>query len=144
MSYPVTNEQDYPRITPAVQALIAINVAVMFVAYTIWRLDDMAAVLAFRWSAIDEMRWHTALTYMFVHGGLWHLTMNMYSLFLFGPRLEHMWGTKRFVRFYLLAGLGGLLAHVLFVHNDATYLMGASAAIFGVMGAFALQWPRDE
>lgn len=141
MSYPETHEQEFPRITPAVQVLIAINVAVMFVAYTIW--GDINAMLAFRWSAIDEMRWWTALTYMFAHAGMWHLIVNMYTLFVFGPRLEHMWGTKRFVRFYVLAGLGGLLAHVLFVRSDGM-LVGASAAVFGVMGAFAFQWPRQE
>src|SRR4051812_15122558 len=142
MSFPAANDQDYPRMTPAVQALIAINVAVMFVAYTVWSRVDMAASLAFRFTEI-ESRWYTLLTYMFVHADLWHLAGNMYALFVFGPRLEHTWGTKRFVRFYFLAGLGGLVAHLLFVH-DASMLLGASAAVFGVMGAYALQWPKQE
>jgi len=142
MSYPAANEQDYPRMTPAVQALIAINVAVTFVAYTVWSRADLANALGFRFTTI-ESRWYTLLTYMFVHADVWHLLGNIFALFVFGPRLEHLWGTKRFVRFYFLAGLGGLVAHLLFVH-DASLLVGASAAVFGIMGAYAMQWPKQE
>ena len=142
MSYPSTNDQDYPRMTPAVQALIAINVAVTFVAYTVWSRTEMAEALAFRFTSIQS-HWYTLLTYMFVHADVWHLVGNMFGLFVFGPRLEHMWGTKRFLRFYFLAGFGGLVAHLLFVH-DSSMLLGASAAVFGVMGAYALQWPKQE
>lgn len=145
MSYPapVTTRPDHPRLTPAVQALLVVHLAVAFVAATVWRTEDMARALAFQWDAGQPFRWWSIVSYMFVHAGVWPLLANLYGLFLFGPRLEHSWGTKRFVRFYLLAGLGGLAAHVLFVRGDAL-LVGSSAAVFGVMGAYAMQWPREE
>jgi membrane associated rhomboid family serine protease len=140
MTYPSSSDsQDYPRMTPAVQALIAINVAMLFLQWTV--VGMLPSLLAYRGEPLHA--WWTPITYMFVHGGLWHLALNMYTLWIFGPRVEHVWGTKRFVWFYLWCGLGGVLAHALFGANNAS-LVGASAAIFGVMLAFAWQWPREE
>jgi membrane associated rhomboid family serine protease len=140
MTYPSsTDPQDYPRMTPAVQALIAINVAMLFLQWTV--VEVLPSLLAYRGEPLRA--WWTPITYMFVHAGLWHLALNMYTLWIFGPRVEHVWGTKRFVWFYLWCGLGGVLAHALFGPSGSS-LVGASAAIFGVMLAFAWQWPREE
>jgi membrane associated rhomboid family serine protease len=125
--------------TPAVQALIAINVAMLFLQRTV--VSGLPTVLAYQGEPLRA--WWTPVTYMFVHAGLWHLALNMYTLWIFGPRVEHLWGTKRFTWFYLWCGLGGVLAHALF-GPDGSSLVGASAAIFGVMFAFAWQWPREE
>src|ERR671914_335037 len=140
MTYPSSSDsQDYPRMTPAVQALIAINVAMLFLQWTV--VGMLPSLLAYRGELLQA--WWTPITYMFVHAGLWHLALNMYTLWIFGPRIEHVWGTKRFVGFYLWCGLGGVLAHALFGPSGSA-LVGASAAIFGVMLAFAWQWPREE
>ncbi|MFN2567658.1 MAG: rhomboid family intramembrane serine protease [Gemmatimonadaceae bacterium] len=143
MTYPSSSDtQDYPRMTPAVQALIAINVAMLFLQWTVGGMIGLRPeVLAY--SGEPLRAWWTPVTYMFAHGGLWHLALNMYTLWIFGPRVEHVWGTKRFTWFYLWCGLGGLLAHALF-GPDGSALVGASAAVFGVMLAFAWQWPREE
>jgi membrane associated rhomboid family serine protease len=142
MSYPSDDDQDYPRLTPAVQALIAISVAVLFLQMTaLVKYTDTAAWFGFDSGALPG-RWWTVVTYMFVHGGVLHLAGNMYALFVFGPRLEHTWGQKRFLWFYLLCGLGGVVFHVLFLRHGG--LVGASAAVFGVMTAYAMQWPNDE
>ena len=143
MSYPATNEQDYPRMTAAVQALIAINVAVLFLGWTVIPQDAMQSALGFNFAAAPTHPW-TVVTYMFVHYGLMHLAVNMYTLFVFGPRLEHLWGPKKFLVFYFLSGLGGLICYTLFFRDSGSLLIGASAAIFGVMGAYALQWPKQE
>ena len=143
MSYPATNDQDYPRMTPAVQVLIAINVAILFLQATIVSPADVQTALGFSFRAAPQ-RWWSVVSYMFVHGDFWHLFWNMYAIFVFGPRLEHIWGTKKFVIFYLAAGLGGLACYTLFFHDSSALLLGASGAVFGVMGAYALQWPRDE
>src|SRR5215207_5458384 len=79
---------------------------------------------------------------MFVHGGFWHLALNMYTLYLFGPRIERAWTGGEFARYYILCGLGGWFAHLLFAHN--AILFGASAAVLGVMLAYAMRWPDDE
>jgi hypothetical protein len=66
----------------------------------------------------------------------------MYGLFLFGPRVERTMGTKKFTWFYLLCGLGGVVFEMLFIRSGT--LIGSSAAVFGVMTAYAMQWPDDE
>lgn len=143
MTYPATNDQEYPRMTSAVQALIAINVVILFLQYTIVPSESMQGALGFTFASAPS-RWWTVLTYMFVHHDFWHLFWNMYALFIFGPRLEHLWGTKKFTVFYLVSGLGGLICYSLFFRDSGALLLGASGAIFGVMGVYALQWPKQE
>lgn len=143
---PETTEHESPRLTPAVQAFIAITIAVMFVQTAVGP-SDMSAWLGFDSSRLPG-RWWTAFTYMFVHGGVVHLLANLYPLYLFGPRLERHWsaeggGAKRFTWFYLMCGLGGVVFELLFMRGGGA-LIGASAAVFGVMTAYAMQWPDDE
>ncbi|HEU4565761.1 MAG TPA: rhomboid family intramembrane serine protease [Gemmatimonadaceae bacterium] len=141
MAYQITDEHDTPRITPAVQWLIALNVAVYFLQLTIVPEAKMRAALGFEVGALAERPW-TVITYMFVHGGFWHLAVNMYGLWLFGSRVERAWSPGSFVRYYLLCGLGGWLAHMMFFRQYG--LVGASAGVFGVMLAYAMRWPDDE
>jgi membrane associated rhomboid family serine protease len=140
---PPAHSEETPReLTSAVQVLIAINVAVMFLQMTaFFSFGDAVAWLGFETSALPG-RWWTALTYMFIHASAWHLIANMYALYLFGPRLESQWGPRKFTWFYLLCGLGGVTFQMLFIRSGG--LIGASAAVFGVMTASAMQWPDDE
>jgi membrane associated rhomboid family serine protease len=131
-----------PRITSAVQWLIAINVAVWFLQLVFLTPSDMQSALGFQTKDLGH-QWWTIGTYMFVHGGFWLLALNMYCLWLFGPRVEWKWGTREFVRFYLFCGLGGWFVHLVFVPGDSL-LLGASAAVFGVMLAYASLWPDEQ
>jgi membrane associated rhomboid family serine protease len=142
MSYQASEEQGVPRITPAVQWLISLNVLVYFLQLTIIKQEDMRAALGFELSSLVERPW-TVFTYMFVHAGFLHLASNMYALWLFGSRLERAWSPGSFTRYYLLCGLGGWLAYVMFFRH-AGYLIGASAGVYGVMLAYAMRWPNDE
>lgn len=141
MSYPFTDEIEAPRITPAVQWLIALNVAIFFLQLTIVSPADMQGWLGFTLGDLSST-WWTVVTYMFVHGGFMHLALNMYTLWLFGPRIEHAWSPWGFVRFYIFCGLGGWLFHLPFAAGSL--LIGASAAVLGVMLAYAMRWPDDE
>ena len=138
--FSLTDESDAPRVTPAVQWLIGINVVVFFLEKTI-SMQGIIDLLGFRASNLTSA-WWTVVTYMFVHGGFLHLAFNMLTLFFFGPRVERAWGAAPFVRYYLLCGLGGWLAHLMLAGQ--TTLIGASAAIYGVMLAYAVRWPDDE
>ena len=141
MSSPVVAESESPRFTVGVQALIAINVAIYYL-----QIVGIAGTLGHTFgftTALAYGHWWTVVTYMFVHDGFFHLLANMYALYLFGPRLEQAWGTRRFTRFYLYCAIVGLLTHAAFVHDGST-LIGASAPIFGVMTAYAMLWPTDE
>ena len=82
------------------------------------------------------------VTYMFVHGGFWHLAFNMIGLFFFGPRLEMQLGGKHFLRLYLLSGLGGAAFSFLFARHAP--VVGASGAVFGVLLGFAYFWPKER
>jgi rhomboid family protein len=129
------------RITPAVAWLLAINIGVFFVQLTIFGERNVFSALGFA-SAEMPARWWTIATYMFVHAGLAHLAFNMFALWTFGPRVETEWGTRGFTAFYLWSGLGGALTHLILVRSGV--LVGASAAVYGVMLAFAIRWPDEE
>jgi membrane associated rhomboid family serine protease len=141
MAYAFADEQDPPNITPAVKWLIAANVLVMFLQLTIVGAGQMQSWLGFQVSDLQGS-WWKIFTYMFVHGGLLHLGLNMYTLWLFGRRVEQVWTPGGFARYYIWCGLGGWLFHLL-VSRDG-HLIGASAAVFGVMLAYAMRWPDDE
>ena len=141
MSYPVADDTQSSRLTPAVQWLIALNVAIYFLQITIVRPETVMSWLGFQSGALTRS-WWTAITYLFVHAGFWHLALNMYTLFLFGSRVEREWSAGEFARYYLLCGFGGLLLHLLFFRGSM--LIGASAAVYGVMLAYAQRWPDDE
>jgi membrane associated rhomboid family serine protease len=135
-------DESAPRLMSAVQWLIAVNVFVYFVQLTVLKPSDVQGALGFQTKDLGH-QWWTIGTYMFVHGGFWHLALNMYTLWLFGPRVERKWGAREFLRFYLFCGLGGWFAHLVFVPGD-TLLIGASAAVFGVMLAYASLWPDEQ
>jgi membrane associated rhomboid family serine protease len=83
------------------------------------------------------------LTYMFMHGGLFHLLFNMLALWMFGMELEHLWGSRRFLTYYLMCGVGAGLANLAVAPmlGQAAPTVGASGAVFGVMIAFAMLFP---
>jgi rhomboid family protein len=130
-----------PRMTRAVQWLLALNIGVYFLQLTLFSADAVFSTLALNPERFPRS-WWTILTYMFVHAWLAHLAFNMFTLWMFGPRLEHAWGTRAFIQFYLWCGLGGAVAHLLFAQHSA--VIGASGAISGVLVAYALHWPDDE
>jgi membrane associated rhomboid family serine protease len=133
--------QNRPHLTRAVQVLVAINVAMLFLQWTVVSDADAFAVLGFQAGSLQRTLW-SALTYMFVHYGVWHLALNMYVLLAFGPRLETAMGTRAFTLYYLWCGLGGAVAHMLFVRTGL--LVGASAGVLGVLFAYWQQWPDEE
>jgi len=86
---------------------------------------------------------YTAFTYMFLHApGFGHILFNMLGLFFFGPRLESRLGTKGFLLLYFLSGLGGAAFSFLFARQAP--VIGASAAVYGVLLGFAMYWPRER
>jgi len=133
--------QNPPQLTRGVQALLAINVATAFLLWQFVSDADAFAVLGFQAGSLQRTLW-SALTYMFVHYGAWHLALNMYVLLAFGPRLETAMGTRAFVLFYLWCGLGGAVAHMLFVRSGL--LVGSSAGVLGILFAYWHQWPDEE
>ena len=123
-------------LTPWVQRLLIAN-TVVFLATMLDR--SLYDYLAFVPGAILFRPW-TLLTYMFAHGNFMHLLFNMIGLFFFGPALEARWGSREFIKFYFICGLGG--AALSFLLAPAYPIIGASAAVYGVMLGFAMNWPE--
>lgn len=86
--------------------------------------------------------WQTLITSMFLHGGWLHLLGNVWFLWVFGNNVEDAMGHGRFALFYLLCGLTAAAAQVVVDPGSSTPMVGASGAISGVMGAYALFYPR--
>jgi membrane associated rhomboid family serine protease len=92
--------------------------------------------------------WQT-VTYMFLHGGIFHIVFNMLALWMFGAELERIWGTRYFLKFYFVTGVGAGLLTVLFsllpfdvAHRiQGSVVIGASGAIYGLLLAYALYFP---
>ncbi|MBM3791488.1 MAG: rhomboid family intramembrane serine protease, partial [Acidobacteria bacterium] len=73
------------------------------------------------------------LTYMFLHGGFFHIFFNMFALFMFGGDLERRWGSRSFLYYYLITGVGaGLCSWIVGVHSQAV-ILGASGALYGIL-----------
>jgi len=86
--------------------------------------------------------WLSPLWSMFLHGGWFHLLGNMWFLWVFGNNVEDSMGSARFVVFYLLCGLAAALAQTMTNPASPIPMVGASGAIGGVMGAYAVLYPR--
>ena len=126
------------QLTPWVKRLLIANTVVFLLTAIVdgsffysWFGFTPANALTRPWGAV---------TYMFLHGDLWHLLLNMLVLFFFGPPLERRWGSSEFFKYYLLCGLGGVALSFVFAPQAA--IIGASAAIYGLMLAFAWYWPE--
>jgi membrane associated rhomboid family serine protease len=82
------------------------------------------------------------VTYMFLHGSIWHLILNMFIIWMFGTPLEGVWGSNRFLNYYFVCGFGGALLSFLFSFN--TTVIGASGAGYGILLAYAILFPYSE
>lgn len=125
-------------LTPWVKKLLIANLVVFLVTTAmpvvfVWLALVPRGVVFSPWSPF---------TYMFVHAGFWHIFMNMLLLFFFGPPVEGRIGSDNFIRLYMACGLGGALLSFAFAFNAS--VVGASAAVMGVMVAFALYWPDAQ
>ena len=125
------------QMTPWVKRLLIVNAAVFAFSWMVGR-EWVVEWFSFQPTKILARPW-TPLTYMFLHGDFWHVFWNMLILFFFGPPLESKWGSKEFIRYYLVCGFGGVALSFLFVSYS---IIGASAAVYGIMLAFAMAWPN--
>ena len=127
------------RMTPWVKRLILANAVAFILLYWVQIIPWQATVayLGFNVTEVYKEPW-TIITYMFVHAGFLHVFFNMLMLFFFGPPLEERWGGKEFIKYYLICGVGGALFTLLFGGGT---IVGASGAIYGIMLAYALNWP---
>lgn len=125
---------------PVIKTLLIANVAVFLLTYffspVISRYFGLVPKAV--WSQL--MIWQL-LTYMFLHGGFFHILYNMFVLWMFGSDLERTWGSREFLKYYLICGVGAGLFNILFQPTSMIPIIGASGAIYGLLVAYALLFP---
>lgn len=126
-----------PFLGSAVGRIIVATVAVFFLQ-NLFPLINVWLTLTPR-LAVEHFHVWQFVTYMFLHGGFWHLFFNLIVLWFLGTMIESAWGPARFLRYYILCGVGGGLLHALLQYNAP--VVGASGAIFGLYFAAAMLFP---
>jgi membrane associated rhomboid family serine protease len=132
-----------------VKWLLISNVAVFVLTFLLAR-DEAVLRGVFAWLALSPYNvfhnlriWQLA-TYLFLHGGIWHLLVNMFTLWMFGITLEKDWGTRRFLKYYFICGIGAGLCDVTvnaLLGHWGSSTIGASGAIYGLLLAFGVLYP---
>lgn len=165
----------FQRIPPVIKNLIIVNALVWFAQITFDKIGTFSMENVFALHDIHSslFRPHQLITHLFLHdpSSILHLLFNMFALWMFGSILENLWGSKRFLIFYVLCGLGSAALHLAIVYhqngqllyafnqldpasqqenielvqakiNEAT--LGASGAVFGCLAAFGYLFPNSE
>ena len=168
------NEQYSPtgfKVLPTVvKNLLIINVLMFLAAFTFERFHiDLTDILGLHFFKASDFRIYQFVTYMFMHANFGHLFFNMFALWMFGNTLENIWGSKRFLLFYMVCGIGAGLCQELVQYIEYatklsnyalvnlggqsvsmdTYLnmmntVGASGAIYGLLLAFGMMFPDSR
>ena len=149
-------------VPPVTKNIILINVLVWIM--TVVNESFMIEHFAMFYPSSPFFKPWQIVTHMFMHGGFWHLFFNMYTLFIFGGVLERVWGTRKFLIFYFVTGLGAVALHTGVQWIEAhqymsqiadgnvaaatslhalkmTPTVGASGAIFGLLMGYAMLFP---
>jgi membrane associated rhomboid family serine protease len=79
---------------------------------------DLTDTLGLHYFQSDKFRWYQVITYMFMHGSFAHIFFNMFALWMFGAAIENVWGPKKFLTFYLVAGVGAAITHYAIVYFE--------------------------
>ena len=134
--------------SPAIKLLIIANIAAFLLSAIV---QEVIVRLGLRPAAVfGELAVWQPVTYMFLHGGIGHLLVNMLSLWMFGTDLERTWGTRFFTKYYFVTGIGAAAMTLLWsisplpLAGEMYYAVtiGASGAVYGVLLAYGLYYPH--
>lgn len=161
MFIPLRDENPTSRLPVVTVLIIALNVVIFLyqlfspeglqyfvyrmgtIPYEITHFKSLSLVAAHTSEQITRLSPPlTLIASMFLHGGFLHLLFNMLYLWIFGNNVEDFLGPFRFILFYLIAGLGASLTHIVFNPNSQVPMIGASGAIAGVLGAYLILYPN--
>jgi membrane associated rhomboid family serine protease len=141
-----------PVTPPVIKQLLIANVAVFLAQVLLWRGQPHPLFAATAEGFWQQLLLWQPFTYMWLHAGLGHIAANLFALWMFGSQLALLWGAQRFLRFYLICGVGAGLFIVSLPWLQfwlglegpgilVTPTIGASGAVFGVLLAYSLTWP---
>jgi membrane associated rhomboid family serine protease len=153
------------NIPQAVRGLLIINAAVLLSYYIIGYLFNINInmILGMYFFKSELFEPYQIATHMFMHADFWHLLFNMYALWMFGQVIERVWGSKRFLIYYLITGFGAAILHTLVIYYQyyeivsstnfnnnefiaimTTPTVGASGAVYGILLAFGMLFPNVQ
>lgn len=162
----------FQTIPPVIKNLVILNALVYFAQQVFGNNGPYGIVNLFALHDVHSVYFkpHQLVTHMFMHGSFTHLLFNMFALWMFGSILENLWGSKRFLIFYMLCGLGAALLHLGTLYMEMREVMevfrqlpagrqesllydpnfkvntptvGASGAVFGCLAAFGYLFPNS-
>jgi len=134
-------------ISTAIKTIIGVNVAMFLITTALPQLRiDLGLVPMW---VVNELRVWQLVTYMFIHAGVFHILFNMLMLWFMGAELERLWGTRFFVKFYFVSGIGAgvltvllsLLPYGPLAQLYTSDIVGASGAVYGLLLAYGLYFP---
>ena len=165
------NEQFSPtgfKVLPTVvKNLLIINILMYVASITLVKFNiDLTDSLGLHYFKASDFRLYQLVTYMFMHGSFSHLFFNMFALWMFGNTLENLWGSKRFLLFYMVCGIGaglcqelvqyiqyGSISDAFVKYNNQIVptnsffnllnTVGASGAVYGLLLAFGMMFPNS-
>ena len=143
----------WSQVPPVTKNLLLINFAVwVFDAFAQrFGVDIIAWLGLVNWSAsafqgVYSFHIWQPFTYMFLHANFWHFFCNMFAVIMFGPAIENQWGSKKFLTYYLVSGVGAAIVQELVwmfsLGSAMGVTIGASGAVFGILFAFGWLFPE--
>ena len=145
MSYRRSYMSFFPPLTPALKYLVMATSGAFVLTFIPARLFDWG--WPFVWFGLRpyDVTHHLFLwqpvTYLFLHGGFFHILFNLFALWMFGSDLERLWGSRQFLFYFFLTGVGAAVFDVLLQPSAMTTTIGNSGAVYGVLLAFGLLFP---
>lgn len=129
------------RFGGAVRNLIIANVAIFLLQLVIGgRLVSIFGLVPR--AVLRNFAFWQPVTYLFLHGSFFHILFNMYALWMFGSEIERIWGSREFLKYYFITGIGAGILTVLSSPSSPIPTIGASGAIFGLLLAYGLLFPE--
>lgn len=136
--------QGFRMLPPVVKNLIIINFIVFLATMVLekYNYNSITTMCALNAAWTGRFRIWQLLTYMFMHGSWSHIFFNMFALWMFGYVLENYWGSRRFLFYYLVCGIGAGLCNL--IVPGWTITVGASGAVYGILLAFGMMFPNER
>ena len=150
MRYQYTSSGFKGRFTPPILTLnggVRFLLIVNVVVFILTELSGQKSSFFLSFGLVPNMVWSQLkiwqlFTYLFIHGGFFHIFFNMFVLWMFGKDLEQEWGKKDFLVFYFFCGIGAGFITVLLGINSFIPIVGASGAIYGLLVAYGFTYPN--
>ncbi len=130
---------DFRSLPPAIRGLMIANIVGFLVGLIV---PDMHGLFGLVPQQVLFQRWiWQPITYLFLHGNIWHLVFNLFALWMFGMPVESQWGERDFLKYYFLCGFGAAAAHLAMSPHSPIPVIGASGSVYGLLVAFAMLYP---